>query len=556
MAEHAQGQHLKAAKPRPRQRLKPVQIVRHLIQLAAFLVAPGLFVSVFAALKDIWMAVAQGSFSLAGQASSIALLLAVLPLTALWGRFFCGYLCAFGTAGDVLLWIGRSLHLPHIAPKGKTEQALRLIKYVLLALICIFIWTLGFALPDAWNPWSVFGRAASLSAWTDPAFLFTAGGVLLLAIAVLSLFIDRAFCRYLCPLGAVFALISKIRLFHIKKADTHCGRCHICTDACIMGIDTSGSGMVTSSECIDCFRCADACPRANLTAPAREAATATAAPLALAGMVWIGTIAAENIVTETAAEAASASTSTASTASQGLYQDGTYTGSGQGYKGTTSVSVTVEGGAISSVEVVSYADDAQFFQKASSTVIAEILSQQTAEVDAVSGATFSSEGIMAAVQDALESGAIVSDSDTASTTAEGTQESTPATTESTSVATESTSIATESTSAAGAFAEVADGTYTGSGTGLRGTTTMSVTVEGGKVTSITAVSYEDDAPYFQKALSGMAEEIVSAQSLDVDTVSGATFSSNSILEAVADATGLDFTNPNSTLSSGHGGKRG
>ncbi|MGN0070709.1 MAG: FMN-binding protein [Atopobiaceae bacterium] len=538
MTVHAEGQHLKTAKPRPKRRPKPVQIVRHLIQLAAFLAAPGLFVSVFAALKDIWVSAAQGNFSLAAQASSIALLLAVLPLTALWGRFFCGYLCAFGAAGDVLLWAGRRLHLPHITPKGKAEQALRLIKYVLLALICILVWTLGFALPDAWNPWSVFGRAASLSAWTDPAFLFTAGGALLLAIAVLSLFIDRAFCRYLCPLGAVFALISKIRLFHIRKADTHCGRCHICTDACIMGIDTSGSGMVTSSECIDCFRCADACPRANLMAPAREAVSATAAPLALAGMVYVGTIAAEKIAPGTAAEAAV--TSTVSAASQGLYQDGTYTGSGQGYKGTTSVSVTVENGAISSVEVLSYADDAQFFQKASSTVIAEILSQQTAEVDAVSGATFSSEGIMAAVQDALESGAIASDS--GGTAAQSTQES--------------TSEGTESTAAAGAFAEVADGTYTGSGTGLRGTTTVSVTVEDGKVTSITAVSYEDDAPYFTRALSGMAEEIVSAQSLDVDTVSGATFSSNSILEAVADATGLDFTNPNSTLSSGHGGKRG
>lgn len=84
---------------------------------------------------------------------------------------------------------------------------------------------------------------------------------------------------------------------------------------------------------------------------------------------------------------------------------------------------------------------------------------------------------------------------------------------------------------------------------------MSVTVKGGRVTSITAISYEDDAPYFQKALSGMAEEIVSAQSLDVDTVSGATYSSNSILEAVADATGLDFTNLNLSCTAGHGGKR-
>jgi uncharacterized protein with FMN-binding domain/Pyruvate/2-oxoacid:ferredoxin oxidoreductase delta subunit len=366
------------------------------------------------------------------------------------------------------------------------------------------------------------------------SLIFSAGGALLLAIAIFSLFIDRAFCRYLWPLGAVF-VISKIRLFHIRKKDTRCGRCHICTDACIMGIDTGGSSVVTSGECIDCFRCADACPSANLMAPSCEAAAATAAPLAFTGMVCIGTIAAERPVPETAAEAA-ATTSAAS--SQGLYQDSTYTGSDQGYKDTTSVSVTVESSAFSSIEVLSYADDRQFFEKASSTVITEILSPQSTEVAAVSGATFSSEGIMAAVQDALESGAITERADTRSNDAQ-----------------ESSSASTKSSSAAGAFADVADGTYTGSGTGLRGTTTVSGTVEGGRVTSITAISYEDDAPYFQKALSGMAEEIVSAQSLDVDTVSGATYSSNSILEAVADATGLDFTNLNLSRTAGHGGKR-
>ena len=330
-------------------------------------------------------------------------------------------------------------------------------------------------------------------------------------------------------------MISKIRLFHIRKKDTRCGRCHICTDACIMGIDTGGSSVVTSGECIDCFRCANACPRANLMAPSCEATAATAAPLAFTGMVCIGTIAAERPVPETAAEAA-ATTSAAS--SQGLYQDSAYTGSDQGYKDTTSVSVTVESSAFSSIEVLSYADDRQFFEKASSTVITEILSPQSTEVAAVSGATFSSEGVMAAVQDALESGAITERADTRSNDAQ-----------------ESSSASTESSSAAGAFADVADGTYTGSGTGLRGTTTVSGTVEGGRVTSITAISYEDDAPYFQKALSGMAEEIVSAQSLNVDTVSGATYSSNSILEAVADATGLDFTNLNLSRTAGHGGKR-
>ena len=91
-----------------------------------------------------------------------------------------------------------------------------------------------------------------------------------------------------------------------------------------------------------------------------------------------------------------------------------------------------------------------------------------------------------------------------------------------------------------------DGTYTGSGTGFRGTTNVSVTVEGGYITDITIVSYQDDTPYFNRAQSSVLPDIIDTQGIDVDTVSGATFSSNGIIEAVADALGLSFTNPNSS----------
>lgn len=85
----------------------------------------------------------------------------------------------------------------------------------------------------------------------------------------------------------------------------------------------------------------------------------------------------------------------------GPYTDGVYTGSASGYKGTTTVSATVENGYISDVEVLSTDDDRAFFSRAESSVIASILSQQSTQVDAVSGATFSSRGILEAVANAL-----------------------------------------------------------------------------------------------------------------------------------------------------------
>ena len=94
----------------------------------------------------------------------------------------------------------------------------------------------------------------------------------------------------------------------------------------------------------------------------------------------------------------------AEAAERGNYKDGVYTGQGEGFRGTTQVQVTVEDGFIADIAVLSFQDDREFFQKAQSSVVGGILTEQTPDVDAVSGATFSSKSIMEAVADALESG--------------------------------------------------------------------------------------------------------------------------------------------------------
>lgn len=107
------------------------------------------------------------------------------------------------------------------------------------------------------------------------------------------------------------------------------------------------------------------------------------------------------------------------------------------------------------------------------------------------------------------------------------------------------------------IAAISDGTYQGEGTGFRGTTSVSVTVENGAIVDITVESYEDDQEFFVRAESSVISEILSAQSLDVQTVSGATFSSNGIIEAVANALNVTFENPNGDAPAhgGHGGNR-
>ena len=84
------------------------------------------------------------------------------------------------------------------------------------------------------------------------------------------------------------------------------------------------------------------------------------------------------------------------------YKDGTYTGTGTGYRGgTTKVSVTVENGKIASISTISNGDTSQYYKRASGTIINNIISKQSTSVDVVSGATFSSRGIMSAASNAL-----------------------------------------------------------------------------------------------------------------------------------------------------------
>ncbi len=371
------------------------QILRHVIQLIALILMPGLFITAFSALRDVWQAVLQGSFTLSGLSSQLLVLAAVFPVTVIWGRFFCGYLCSFGAMGDLMGWISSKIRKKPLQMPPKADRVLKFVKYGVLAFLVIAVWTLGMSIDTSVSPWNVFGVLVTLWKGGSVRSLASVGMLLLVLIFAGSLLVDRFFCRYLCPLGAVFALVSRIRLFRIfKKQPEACGSCRMCTIHCSMGISLNQTERVKDSECIECFRCVDVCPRSNMTSSAAPAIAGTAAAVAVGGIYFSGTYAAAG--TAPAGQ-------TAVSSEQGQYKDGTYTGSAQGYRGTTTVSVTVKNGNITDISIESTGDDAEFFNKAKNTVIQEILSEQTTKgVDTVSGATFSSNGILGAVADALQ----------------------------------------------------------------------------------------------------------------------------------------------------------
>ena len=542
------------------------QLLRHAVQIAGFLLLPGLFLLTLDAFRGVWQAVLGGQFTWSALGVPLLTLFAVLPVTALWERFFCGYLCAFGGMQELLSAVASRLGLPVIQLSERADSILRKAKYVVLAALVV-CWTFGGSYESA-SPWQVFGRYARYDGWSDLSGWLTVGGVLLAAVMGLSLVTERGFCRYFCPLGGIFAGISRWRLFRVKQKG-NCVGCGQCDAACPMGIDVSreaAAGSVTSAECIDCFRCVSQCgAKALYTAP-REAVAGSAAAIAIAGLYQVGTIAVSSPIRMTGGLTA---------LSQGQYPDGTYEGSAEGYRGTVTVKVVVAGGAIESITVESYRDDDQFFERAKNSVISEILaSQSTDGVSTVSGATYSSRGIINAVADALGIRASVeaeasddlpelprhenSESENGSSqkgrqrrhSSDDAQASDKAN-DSNANQTAPDTGSSQTQTAGSDFAGLKDGTYSGQGQGRNGSIEVSVKVSGGKVTSITLESSNEDAPYLNRAKDTVIGEIIDSQSLNVQTVSGATMSSNGIIDAVANALGMSFTNPNSSMQRGH-----
>lgn len=220
--------------------------------------------------------------------------------------------------------------------------------------------------------------------------------------------------------------------------------------------------------------------------------------------------------TETETENATEDTQTA-TGSFDL-ADGVYKGSATGFSGPVTVAVTIMDKKITSIDILSSTDDEAFFNRAKG-VIDRIISSQSLDVDVVSGATYSSNGIIGAVKNAL-----TGEKDNG-VTGKSKQESTSES--------ESDSSLAEIAAVQDASA-YKDGTYYGTGKGFAGTMKVKVDIAGGKIASISIVSTKDGDSYVKSA-SSLLDTIVEKQSTNVDTVSGATFSSRGIIAAVRSA---------------------
>ncbi len=206
----------------------------------------------------------QNSFSASNKTAPYYMLGIIMLYGMIFGRWICGWLCPFGLFQDLL----HKIHTPKLK-KSRFTRVLSFLKYVILALFVVILPLIymmrDFPLPAFCKyicPAGTVGGAIGLL--INPANegkfamlgpLFTWKFVLAVCIVVSAVFIYRIFCRFLCPLGALYGLFNKISLFGIKLEKSKCINCGKCISACKMDIHHVGD-----MECINCGECISVCP--------------------------------------------------------------------------------------------------------------------------------------------------------------------------------------------------------------------------------------------------------------------------------------------------------
>ena len=208
----------------------------------------------------------------------------LLLFGALFGRLVCGWLCPFGLVQDLLHKIPFVKKLRRLPG----ERALRYLKYAVLVGFVIVLPLVVLDIVGQGQPWfckyicpsGTLFAGIPLIASNPPlraalGWLFTWKAAILLALVLLSIVLWRPFCRYLCPLGAIYGLFNPVAVYRFRIDEDRCTDCGACKAACKLDIDVRRTP--NSAECVRCGACRRACPHGAIQTGGKSAARQTAA---------------------------------------------------------------------------------------------------------------------------------------------------------------------------------------------------------------------------------------------------------------------------------------
>lgn len=235
------------------------------VQLLFFILFPSMFTAAFNGVKYIFTQI--GSGNRIELTAFVAVLLMLCVYTMIFGRFFCGFACAFGSFGDAVhaIYVSccRKLKKKPVSIPAKAAEKLTYIKYVILTIILILCYLGVYSSLKGTSPWDVFSmlRAGNLGLGS-----YIIGAVLLVPIIIGMCVQERFFCRFMCPMGAVFSILPIASTFTLHRDRAGCIKgCGACekTCPCDIGLPDDSSGRI-SGDCFQCQKCNGICPKSNI----------------------------------------------------------------------------------------------------------------------------------------------------------------------------------------------------------------------------------------------------------------------------------------------------
>lgn len=237
--------------------------LRQIIQIIFFLWMPALYTSAFSAVRYIIEQIRTGEPI--DKNGFLITFLVLCGFTMVFGRFFCGFACAFGSLGDGIYAISQMIQ-KKTKKKIKwfsmeTGKKFQKIKYIVLIALMI-IYGLGFTERfQGSSPWEVFSM---LYTGKIPDFAYLAGWILFVLILIGMCAKERFFCQYLCPMGAVFSWLPVLPVSVLRRDRGSCiPKCRACQMKCPVHLEIE-KDQKDGGECIQCLTCMDLCPKANI----------------------------------------------------------------------------------------------------------------------------------------------------------------------------------------------------------------------------------------------------------------------------------------------------
>ena len=211
----------------------------------------------FGAVETLITLLTTGELITKVHTSNLVLGVAVLVSTLLVGNAFCGWICPFGTLQDGLWWLARTLRMPQFRPGASLDRVLRWGRFVVLGVVLWFSVTTARLWFADFDPYvTIFGLGWLFEpgdglGWALVIAAVTVGG---------SLVVERFWCRYLCPFGAVFTVLGRLSFLRIRRTEPVCTDCTLCDRPCPVGLTVSKADPLVSTDCIGCMDCVAACP--------------------------------------------------------------------------------------------------------------------------------------------------------------------------------------------------------------------------------------------------------------------------------------------------------